>query len=89
MQAYKSVVLDDADVARLASLTDKQQGVQRMIQMFVESGERRLAELQQEGRQTFTDFAEKYGLDLQHVQYVPSADGKKLVPKTVMLNAGE
>jgi hypothetical protein len=82
---YKEIILDAEDQAALRDLNDKTAGVQRMIQMFVESGERRMAQLQQQGRETFGRLAEKYGLDLKHVSYVPSDDGTKLIPIAVNL----
>lgn len=85
MLNLKPVKLEPEDQAAMRNLTDKTQGVQRMIQMFVESGERRLAELQQEGRVIYEGLAGKYKLDLKHVNYIPSPDFKTLIPTTVQL----
>jgi hypothetical protein len=87
----KDVPLEAADQARVRDLNDKTAGIQRMMQMFVETGERRIAELQGQGRKLFEELSEKYGLDLNHVVYQPSLDGTKLIPTHVNLggnNAG-
>lgn len=81
----KPVALDAADQALLRDLNDKTAGIQRMMVMFTESGERRFADLQKQGRELFEGFATKYGLDFKHVAYQPSPDGKSLVPTTISL----
>ncbi len=85
----KAIDLEPEDQARMRDLNDKTAGVQRMIQMFVESGERRIAELQGQGRVLFEDLGKKYNLDLNHVVYQPSVDGKQLVPTMVNLVDGK
>lgn len=82
----KPVLLDAADQARMRELNDHTAGVQRMVQMFIESGERRMSELQAEGRTLFESLAKKHNLDLQHVVYVPSPDGTSLIPTQVKLH---
>lgn len=84
----KDVQLDAADAERVRALNDKTAGVQRMIDTFIESGERRMSQLQQEGRVLFTELGAKYKLDLKRVQYVPSQDGNALTPVAVNLKAG-
>ena len=88
MNNYKPIALSDADQARMRDLNDKTTGIRRMIDTFVSSGERRFAELQQEGREMFEDFAKTYDLDTKHVTYVPSPDGRFLVPTAVVLVDG-
>lgn len=88
MLNLKPVALDQGDQAKVRALNDATAGVQRMIQMFMESGERRMAQLQEQGRETFAELGKKYGLDLEHVAYVPSNDGTQLVPVTVRLANG-
>lgn len=83
MEIFKPVALSDGDAARMRDVNDKTAGVQRMVQMFVETGERRMAELQKQGREMFEEFAKTYNLDLKHVVYQPSPDGKNLVPMQV------
>lgn len=80
-----TVTLSEGDARRLRDLNDKQAGLQRAVQGFVEVGERRAAELQAQGRELFTELAKSYNLDLVHIEYVPSADGTQLVPRSVRL----
>lgn len=82
---FEDVALDAEDQARMRDLNDKTAGVQKMLQMFVETGERRFAELQKQGRELFEGFAIKYNLDFKHVTYQPSQDGTKLVATHVSL----
>lgn len=85
MDIKQKVALDAADQQRVAALNDATMGVQRMMDSFMSMGERRMAELQAQARTLWTDLGQKYGLDLQHVQYVPSEDGTALVAKAVQL----
>lgn len=87
MQFPKEVILDEADAARVRDINDKTIGVQRAMQMFQETSERRVAALQAEGRSMFQDFAKKYNLDIDRVAYQPSADSTKLIPMQIMLGS--
>lgn len=77
---YPKIELDAADQAALRKLNDAQQGMQNFMQSMMTAGETRAAALQQQGRELFSGFAAKYGMDLENVTYVPSPDCTQLVP---------
>ena len=83
---YPKVALTPEQAAAMRAHQDKVMGLQRAMAMFVENGERRGAQLQQEGRELYEGIAKVHGLDLERVQYVPSRDGNELVPVMVKVN---
>lgn len=82
---FPTVKLTEDEAKRMRDLNDRTISVQRAVQMFQETSERRLLTLQQEGQQFWTELASKYNLDLKHVEYRPSDDGTSLVPLRAML----
>jgi molybdopterin biosynthesis enzyme len=83
----KTADLTPEQQARLRKLNDSQQGMQNFIRTMLTAAETRAAALQQEGRELFEELAKAHGLDLLHVQYVPSQDGTKLIPVSVKFDA--
>jgi hypothetical protein len=79
----KAISLDADDKAALDRLAEKTQAVDATFQQFAIAGERRMSELQQEGKAIWTALGAKYGFDPQRVQY--QIEGDKLVPKAVRL----
>lgn len=82
---YDNVKLTPEESAKMRSLTENSAALQGAMKMFVETGERRMQQLQEQGREFYATIAEKYHLDLKHVEYVPSQDGSELVPVGVRL----
>lgn len=74
-----TVDLDQADTKALKKLHDSQQSVAQFVDMVSKQGEMRLAQVQEEGRETWTKLAKKYNLDLDKAAYTLSNDGKQLV----------
>jgi hypothetical protein len=79
----KVITLDAADKAELDKLAEKTQTVSATFQQFAIAGERRMGELQSEGKAIWTALGTKYGFDPERVQY--QIEGDKLVPKAVRL----
>ena len=74
-----TVDLDHADTKALKKLNDSQVAVTQFVDMVSKQGEMRLAQVQEEGRETWTKLAKKYNLDLDRAAYTLSNDGKQLV----------
>ena len=74
-----TVDLDQADTKALKKLHDSQQAVSQFVDMVSKQGEMRLAQVQEEGRETWLKLAKKYNLDLDKAAYTLSNDGKQLV----------
>lgn len=82
---YKSVDLDAAESAKLRGIQDSQIALQQFAAQVQAAGERRAVVIQEQGRDFWTAIAEKYKLDIEHVNYVPNEDFTKLVPKMIKL----
>lgn len=78
-----NVALDPEDQRKLKKMNDDMIGVQQFVSTVQQQGEQRLAQLQQQMRETWQGIAAKYGIDLKHVSYELSDDGTELVAKTV------
>lgn len=74
------IELEEADMKTLHSLNDKQQAILSFVETVTKQGEQRVATLQAETREFWKDAAENYGLDIDHVNYTLSNDGKAIIP---------
>jgi uncharacterized protein HemX len=77
---------------RQSELAARQASVQQFLKTVVAQGEQRLTELQQDAQKLHTDTQKlwlllkaKYQLDLDHINYDLSEDGKSIVPTAVKL----
>lgn len=78
-----TITLDEDDKALFAKFEEKQKGVQATFQQFAIAGERRMQELQEEGRKLWDAIGKKYGIDPENTQY--AYEDSKLVPKVMKL----
>lgn len=79
------IVLDEGDAKRLRNLNDKMQAINTFIKSVSEQGERRIAEVTEEGRSIWLDLGKKHNLDLQRVHYTLGADGTSIEPVSMRL----
>jgi hypothetical protein len=79
----KIVMLDQEDKTLFAKFEEKQRNVQATFQQFAIAGERRMQELQDEGKSLWDAMGKKHGIDPEAVQY--TLEGDKLVPKAMKL----
>lgn len=79
----KTIKLDAADMAVLTKFSDKQAAVQATFSQFAVAGERRMQELQEEGKHLWVNLGAKYGFDPKRVQY--DIEDDQIVPKAVRL----
>lgn len=82
---FPSIEITPEEGARLRALKEKEIGLAQFIEQVVAAGEKRGQALMAEGQAVWNDLAKTYKLDVAHVQYVPSDDFTKLVPKAVRL----
>tara|TARA_R110000868_G_scaffold60469_3_gene184657 strand:+ start:224 stop:481 length:258 start_codon:yes stop_codon:yes gene_type:complete len=82
---YPRVKLDAADTKTLQKLTDAETAIQKTMQIAQLNWENRGKQLASENRAFWEEMKSKYGLDLDHVAYVPSQDGDELIPVQVKL----
>jgi len=81
------VKLTKTQSAALKKLNDKTVAVNQFVGAVTAQGESRIAELQVEGRKTWSEIAEAHNLDLNLVNYVPSDDGDYLLPVGMKLDS--
>ena len=74
------IELESEDMQTLHKLNDKQQAVLSFVETVSKQGEQRVATLQAETREFWKKAAETYGLDIDHVNYTLSNDGKAIIP---------
>lgn len=79
-QVPTRIELKEEDMQALHKLNDKQQAILSFVETVSKQGEQRVATLQAETREFWKGAAETYGLDIEHVNYTLSNDGKAIVP---------
>lgn len=82
---FKSVELDVADQEKLRAMRDKELALQQLVAMQQQRAESRAEELVATGRELWSALANKYKLDVQHINYQPDESFTKLVPVAVKL----
>lgn len=85
MSQFPRIKLNLAHQQRFRALTEKEQAVRQFIQNVVRQGEERLAAIAAEGRDLWNEVAKDYSLDLERVQYGPSATFDELIPLSAKL----
>lgn len=78
----QKVSLSPEDAAALRALNDKMQGVQAWVSAVSQQGERRIAELTQEGRELWMRLGKTYEIDITKQNYDLDTDGESLVLKS-------
>lgn len=75
----KTVELTAEESAALVRLNDNMQACNDFLGQMQQRCQAQLVQLQGETRNVWTQLADKYDLDLKHVNYELSRDGKSLV----------
>lgn len=75
----KTIELTADEAASLMRLNDNMQACNDFLGQMQQRCQAQLAQLQNETRQVWTQLADKYDLDLKHVNYELARDGKSLV----------
>jgi hypothetical protein len=81
------VELDVEDAQALVNLNIKADSIRKFVASMTEEGEKRIAALQHETADFWQEAAEKYNLDIMHVNYTLSPDGKAAVPMAMRFEA--
>lgn len=84
MQRPDPIEISSEDAEKLRKLNAIRVGNAAFVEQMRQSGERRNAELVQQGAQLWTELATKYGLDVQNTGYDLAPDGSN---KLVILQA--
>lgn len=72
------ITIEPSDIALINAFNAKREGVASFVQNIMMAGEKRNADLIEEGRAMWTALAAKYGLDVQRVSY--ELRGDKITP---------
>ena len=80
MEIPTRVELEPKDASALLQLQTRVQSIQKFVQTVTEQGEKRLYDLQRDTAEFWKMAAEKYGLDIDRVNYTLGPDAKSAVP---------
>lgn len=83
--SYEKIKITADEGERLRKMSDRQIAVQQFVAQVQKQAEQKMIDIQQEGRQIWSELALKYDLDTKHIEYAPNNEFTDLIPVMVRL----